>query len=83
MPLGHVLRSIQEQLGTLKRVGSRFPFRLVAFRRILAMQAAVKMTKPRNRKCTQPIAILDLSSDQDDFLAFGVAGFCHGRLRFW
>jgi hypothetical protein len=81
VPLYHVLWSFQQQLGALKRVGSRFPFRLVAFRRILALQAGVKMAEPRNRKLAQPFTILDLAGDQDNFLAFGVAGFCHGCLR--
>ena len=75
MPLRHVLWPIQQQLGALKRVGSRFPFRLVAFRQILAVQAAVKMADPRNRKLTQPFTILDLAGDQDNFLTFGVAVF--------
>jgi hypothetical protein len=39
------------------------------------------MTEPRNRKLAQPFTILDLAGDQDNFLAFGVAGFCHGCLR--
>jgi hypothetical protein len=39
------------------------------------------MAEPRNRKLAQPFAILDLASDQDHFLAFGVAGFCHGCFR--
>ena len=39
------------------------------------------MAEPRNRKLAQPFAILDLASDQDNFLAFGVAGFCHGCFR--
>jgi len=82
MPPRHVLWPIQQQLGALKRVGSRFPFRLVDLRRILALQAAVKMAVPRNRKLAHPFTILDLAGDQDNFLALGVAGFCHGCLRF-
>lgn len=39
------------------------------------------MAEPRNGKCTQPFTVLDLAGDQDNFLAFGVAGFCHGFLR--
>ena len=81
VPLRHVPWPIQQQLGALKRVGSRFPFRLVAFRRILVVQAAVKMAEPRNRKLAQPFTILGLAGDQDNFLAFGIAGFCHGCLR--
>ena len=49
VPLRHVLWPIQQQLGALKRVGSRFPFRLVTFRRILAVPAVVKMAEPRNK----------------------------------
>jgi hypothetical protein len=45
------------------------------------VQAAVKMADPRNRKLTQPFTILDLAGDQDNFLTFGVAGFCHDCLR--
>jgi hypothetical protein len=70
VPLGPVLWPIQHQLGALKRVGSRFPFRFVAFRQILAVQIAVKMAEPRNRKPAQPFTILDLAGDQNDFLAF-------------
>jgi hypothetical protein len=81
VPLRHALWTIQQQLGALKRVGSRFPFRLVALRRILPLQAAVKMAEPRNRKLAHPFTILDLAGDQDNFLALGVAGFCHGCLR--
>jgi hypothetical protein len=40
------------------------------------------MAEPRNRKCAQPFTVLGLAGDQDNFLAFGIAGFCHGRLRF-
>ena len=40
------------------------------------------MAEPRNGKCAQPFTVLDLVGDQDNFLAFGVAGFCHGCLRF-
>ena len=39
------------------------------------------MAEPRNGKCAQPFTVLDLAGDQDNFLAFGVAGFCHGFLR--
>jgi len=35
------------------------------------------MVEPRDRKCTQPFSGLGLTSDQDDFLTFGVTGFCH------
>src|SRR6185503_14033281 len=40
------------------------------------------MVEPRNGKRAQPFTVLDLAGDQDNFLAFGVASFCHGRLRF-
>ena len=82
VPLRHSLWTIQLQLGALKRVASCFPFSLVDLRRILALQAAVKMAVPRNRKLAHPFTILDLAGDQDNFLAFGIAGFCHGCLRF-
>ncbi len=81
MSLRYVLRSIQEQLGALKRISSRFPFRLVAFRRSLPVQATVKMAESWNRKRAQPVTVFDLAGDQDNFLTFGVAGFCHGCLR--
>ena len=45
------------------------------------MLATVKMAESRNRKLAQPFTILDLAGDQDNFLAFGVAGFCHGCFR--
>ena len=37
LPLCYVLWPFQKRLGALKRIGSRLPFRLVAFRRILAL----------------------------------------------
>src|SRR5438046_825725 len=76
VPLYQVLWSFQQQLGALKRVGSRFPFRLVAFRRNPTLPTGVKMAEPRNRKTAQPFTLLDLAGEQDNFLAFGVAGFC-------
>jgi hypothetical protein len=45
------------------------------------MQTAVKIVEPGNRKLAQPITILGLAGDQDYFLAFGVAGFCHAYRR--
>ena len=80
--LRHTLWTIQLQLGALKRVGSRFPFSLVDLRRILSLQAAVKMAEPRNRKLAHPFTTFALAGDQDNFLALGVAGFCHGCLPF-
>jgi hypothetical protein len=80
--LRHALWTIQLQLGALKRVGSRFPFSLVDLRRILSLQAAVKMAEPRNRKLAHPFTTFALAGDQDNFLALGVAGFCHGCLPF-
>jgi hypothetical protein len=53
----------------------------VAFRRILTGEAIVEMAGTRNRKLAQPLTILDLAGNQDNFLAFSVAGLCHGRLR--
>jgi len=46
VPLRHVLWPIQQQLGALKRIGSRFPFRLVAFRRILACRPPSRWRNP-------------------------------------
>jgi hypothetical protein len=80
-PLRHSLWYSHQQLGALKRVGSRIPFRVIAFRRILTVQAVVEMAGAWNRKLAQPFPILDLSGDQDNFLAFGVAGLCHGCLQ--
>ena len=42
------------------------------------MRSVVEMAGPRNRKLAQPFTIRDLAGNQDHFLAFGVAGFCHG-----